>query len=31
MRIARADVAGFMLDQLALPSFTDRTPMISGA
>jgi putative NADH-flavin reductase len=31
MRIARADVARFMLDQLALSSFTDRTPMISGA
>lgn len=27
--ISRADVAAWMLDQLSLPAFTDKTPMIS--
>jgi len=31
MRIAREDVARFMLDQLEQPRFDERTPMISGA
>ncbi len=31
MRIAREDVARFMLDQLEQPQFGERTPMISGA
>ena len=31
MRTAREDVARFMLDQLELPRFDERTPMISGA
>ena len=31
MRIAREDVARFMLDQLEQPRFNERTPMISGA
>jgi putative NADH-flavin reductase len=31
MRIAREDVARFMLDQLDQPQFDERTPMISGA
>src|SRR5262249_30184179 len=30
MRIAREDVARFMLDQLERPRFDERTPMISG-
>ena len=29
-RIARADVAGFMLAELERPAFTARTPMITG-
>ena len=31
MRIAREDVARFMLDQLEQPRSDERTPMISGA
>ena len=31
MRIAREDVARFMLNQLEEPQFDERTPMISGA
>jgi hypothetical protein len=31
MRIAREDVARFMLDQLEQPRFDERTPMIAGA
>jgi len=31
MRIAREDLARFMLDQIEQPRFDERTPMISGA
>jgi hypothetical protein len=31
MRIAREDLARFMLDQIEQPRFDQRTPMISGA
>ncbi len=30
-KISRADVAGWMLDQLSRPTFGSRTPMIAGA